>query len=137
MECLILSYHDPKFEEGRTIRESVFMRQSDQLDPICTQYLFSQDGRNIGTARSHLDGDVVKIDNFAFIPEARGLGLGAEAFSLIIRDCMNRYPGQPITVDAQTYLQRFYERLGFLATSDPYHNDGVEHIVMKYNASWI
>ncbi|MFY7743574.1 MAG: GNAT family N-acetyltransferase [Flavobacterium sp.] len=36
-----------------------------------------------------------------------------------------------ITISAQLYLQRFYENLGFVKTSEVYLEDDIEHIQMK------
>lgn len=37
-----------------------------------------------------------------------------------------------IIIEAQTYAQKFYEKLGFAQTSEPFDEDGIEHIQMKY-----
>jgi len=36
-----------------------------------------------------------------------------------------------ITISAQLYLQKFYENLGFVKTSEVYLEDDIEHIQMK------
>ncbi len=36
-----------------------------------------------------------------------------------------------ITISAQLYLQKFYENLGFIKTSEVYLEDDIEHIQMK------
>jgi ElaA protein len=36
-----------------------------------------------------------------------------------------------ITISAQLYLQKFYESLGFVKTSDVYLEDDIEHIEMR------
>jgi ElaA protein len=40
------------------------------------------------------------------------------------------YPGVPIRIGAQHYLQRFYEGFGFRRSSDVYDEDGIPHIDM-------
>lgn len=37
-----------------------------------------------------------------------------------------------IIIEAQTYAKNFYEKLGFTQTSEPFDEDGIEHIQMKY-----
>ena len=39
---------------------------------------------------------------------------------------------QSITIEAQTYAQQFYEKLGFVTNSKPFDEDGIQHIKMKY-----
>ena len=36
-----------------------------------------------------------------------------------------------ITISAQLYLQKFYEKLGFVKTSEVYLEDDIPHIQMK------
>ncbi len=40
------------------------------------------------------------------------------------------FPGTPIRIGAQHYLQRFYEGYGFRRISDVYDEDGIPHIDM-------
>ncbi|WP_224367599.1 GNAT family N-acetyltransferase [Hyalangium versicolor] len=40
------------------------------------------------------------------------------------------FPGAPIRIGAQHYLQRFYEGFGFRCVSDVYDEDGIPHIDM-------
>lgn len=38
----------------------------------------------------------------------------------------------PLEIGAQVYLQKFYEKLGFRASSEAYDEDGILHIDMQY-----
>ena len=40
------------------------------------------------------------------------------------------WPGQPIRIGAQMYLERFYGDYGFVKASEPYDEDGIMHIEM-------
>ena len=40
------------------------------------------------------------------------------------------YPGVPVRIGAQHYLQRFYEGFGFRRASEVYDEDGIPHIDM-------
>ncbi|PDS26718.1 GNAT family N-acetyltransferase [Flavobacterium branchiophilum] len=41
-----------------------------------------------------------------------------------------------ITISAQLYLKKFYEQHGFVATSDVYLEDDIEHVEMKLSSNW-
>ncbi len=43
------------------------------------------------------------------------------------------YQQNTITLEAQTYARKLYENLGFVQTSDPFLEDGIEHIQMQYH----
>jgi ElaA protein len=41
-----------------------------------------------------------------------------------------RYPGQPVRISAQQYLEKFYRDFGFATVSEPYLEDGIPHVEM-------
>jgi ElaA protein len=56
-------------------------------------------------------------------------------FGIQIMQCSIRYTernfkGQNIKISAQSYLERFYNSLGFLATGKAYLEDGIPHMEM-------
>jgi ElaA protein len=61
---------------------------------------------------------------------ARGTGLGRELVRRAIEHCRAVFPGQGIRIGAQSRLERFYAEAGFVATGDPYIEDGIPHTEM-------
>ena len=41
-----------------------------------------------------------------------------------------RYPGRPVRISAQKYLEKFYGEFGFATVSEPYLEDGIPHVEM-------
>ena len=62
---------------------------------------------------------------------ARGQGLGHELLTRGVQQAENRWPGVPIHLSAQAHLQGYYGRLGFVAVSEVYLLDDIEHIGMR------
>ncbi len=62
--------------------------------------------------------------------QARGLKLGRELVSRGITFNLQTWPGSGIRIGAQTYLEKFYQDLGFETVSDSYMEDGIAHINM-------
>jgi ElaA protein len=62
--------------------------------------------------------------------QARGLKLGRELVSRGITFNLETWPGSGIRIGAQTYLEKFYQDLGFEAVGDSYIEDGIPHIKM-------
>lgn len=60
-------------------------------------------------------------------PEVRGQGLGEMLMQEGIARCRAAWPGQGIRISAQSRLERFYRRLGFLPVEQPYDEDGIPH----------
>ncbi len=63
-------------------------------------------------------------------PEVRCRGLGRELMVEGIRKAEVKYPGKPIRISAQQYLEGFYRGLGFELTGEPYDEDGILHVQM-------
>ncbi len=62
--------------------------------------------------------------------EMRKKGLAREAVNLAIAKCEQEFPGQAVKISAQLYLKKFYNGCGFKVISEPYDEDGIEHIDM-------
>jgi len=63
-------------------------------------------------------------------PEARRHGYGKVLIEKGLAFIDANYPGVPVRIGAQHYLQRFYEGFGFRRSSDVYDEDGIPHIDM-------
>ena len=64
---------------------------------------------------------------------ARRTGAGRELMAESIARLEKLWPGRPIRIGAQQYLERFYGSFGFARTSAPYDEDGIMHIEMTRN----
>ncbi len=62
--------------------------------------------------------------------KARGTGTGRELMARSIGLCAELFPGQPLKIGAQAYLEKFYKSLGFEPTGEAYLEDGIPHIGM-------
>jgi ElaA protein len=60
----------------------------------------------------------------------RGAGAGAELMRKAIACVQQQWGVQPIRIGAQAHLEKFYGKLGFIASSAPYMEDGIPHIEM-------
>lgn len=61
---------------------------------------------------------------------ARHRGIGRAIMLEGLRRCAELYPGNPVKVSAQQYLEPFYESLGFRTVGKPYPEDGIWHVDM-------
>lgn len=72
------------------------------------------------------DGGTARIGRVCVAASARGAGLATE----LMHSALELIGPQPCVLDAQTYLTRFYEELGFTRTGPEFVEDGVAHIPM-------
>lgn len=63
-------------------------------------------------------------------PSMRRHGYGKALVEKGVAFIEANFPGAPIRIGAQHYLQRFYEGYGFRRVSDVYDEDGIPHIDM-------
>lgn len=60
----------------------------------------------------------------------RGSGLGRVLVAKGIERTRLRYPGLPVRISAQHYLEKFYGEFGFATVSAPYLEDNIPHVEM-------
>lgn len=62
--------------------------------------------------------------------EFRRTNLGKELMKFSIEKLESLFPGFPIKIGAQKYLEAFYNSFGFVTITEPYDEDGIMHIDM-------
>ena len=73
---------------------------------------------------------LMSIGRVVTAPDYRGKGMGKELMEESIKRCYELFGKHDIKIGAQLYLQKFYQRLGFIQSSDMYLEDDIEHIEM-------
>ena len=68
------------------------------------------------------------IGRVAVREDYRHLGLGREIMDMALAFCDARWP--TVRLSAQTYLQAFYESLGFTPVGESYLEDNIPHVEM-------
>jgi len=74
--------------------------------------------------------DALSIGRVVIPKDYRGAGLGEKLMRRSIAAVTDLYGSHPIKISAQQHLKVFYNRLGFLQTSEPYLDAGIMHIEM-------
>jgi len=118
------------------IRKQVFIVEQrvplalelDGLDQAAVHLLaFSHQTEPIGCARLLGDGSVGRM---AVLKSWRGLGAGTE----LLKAAIAHYKQKnilPITLSAQTHAIPFYQKAGFVVSSEPYLDAGIMHVDMQ------
>ncbi|MBQ4344038.1 MAG: GNAT family N-acetyltransferase [Erysipelotrichaceae bacterium] len=66
------------------------------------------------------------------IAKYRRQGLGTLILKAGIQAAKEIYQAEKIIIEAQTYAKTFYEKQGFIQTSDEFLEDGIPHIQMTF-----
>ena len=64
----------------------------------------------------------------------RRAGHGYELMQIALQHIDRLYPGKGVRISAQTYLDAFYRKFGFVPCSDVYLEDGIPHVEMLRGA---
>jgi ElaA protein len=84
-------------------------------------------GDVVGTLRLVDDGDAVRIGRVATAVSARAAGLAGRLMSRALELTAKR----DTVLDAQSYLQRWYEKFGYAVDGDEFVEDGIAHVPMR------
>lgn len=140
MKQLILkrvTYGDEQ-EAINQIRRTVFQEEQgvapelefDGQDESAQHLIAYRDNQPVGTLRIRpLDDNTVKIERLAVLPTARRQGIGKQLMEAALNLAQDEGYTQ-IRVNAQTYIQAFYQRLGFETVGEEFEEAGIPHIQM-------
>lgn len=93
-----------------------------------------KDGEVVAYARILPKG--ISYDNYVAIgrvvtsKKVRGTGAGIELMTYAVNQTRKIYGDSPIKISAQSHLEKFYNKFGFLHTGEEYMEDGIPHIGM-------
>lgn len=72
----------------------------------------------------------VNLGRFVVRADSRKKGTGHQLLQTALQEISRCWPPTPIRISAQDYLQKFYEKYGFIRISDVYLEDGIPHVEM-------
>lgn len=93
-------------------------------------YLQDDNSKILAYCRLYKIEDTVHIGRV--IASERRKGYGTQIMKIALKFAEQTLHADTIIIEAQTYAKNFYEKLGFTQTSEPFDEDEIEHIQMKY-----
>ena len=123
------------FELLKSIRETVFVAEQsvplelewDEHDQAAYHLLAFENNTASATARILDNG---KIGRMAVLPDWRNQGVGTTMLKQLVDIAIQRGL-ERVTLSAQVSAIPFYERLGFVITSEAYEDAGIPHRDMQ------
>ena len=124
------------------IRESVFVVEQECIyqdidgKDLEAYHVFMQDEEGIWAYLRVMDRGVSfdEVSIGRVISLRRREGLGSELLRAGIEVAKEKFCAERITLEAQTYAREFYEKQGFVQTSEEFLEDGIPHIRMTLDA---
>ena len=125
-------------EEAMRLRERVFCGEQgvplaaerDGRDAEALHVVALEDRGLVGTCRLVFDGDVALLGRLAVDPAARRRGIG-EAILAEAERCAREAGARRVSLHAQVAARRLYDRAGYEPRSDPFVEQGIEHLAME------
>lgn len=93
-------------------------------------HVWLRDGRGLVAAARVYELEGVRIGRV--VTRYRREGLGSRVMAESIRVAKEKLGAREILISAQQYAQPFYERAGFVRCTDPYLEDGIPHVGMRW-----
>jgi len=97
------------------------------LEPGARQLWIERSGDVLATLRMLDDGAALRIGRVATAPAARSAGHARRLMERALELAGDR----DLVLDAQSYLQAWYERFGFVRDGDEFLDDGIPHVPMR------
>jgi len=96
------------------------------------RHIFAYDqGKLVAYARIYEHDGVVSFGRITTDSSYRGTGLGKKLMNHVMAILKVHYHDATIEIDAQTHVQKFYEKFGLTTAGDPYIDLGAEVIKMQ------
>lgn len=115
------------------IEQHCIYRDLDDKDYACHHLLAVENGEVIGYCRLVPPGisyDEPSIGRVCSLKRKRMEGVGFKVMTEAMKACETLWPGQPVVISAQAYLEKFYMKFDFQTISKPYLEDDIPHIKM-------
>jgi ElaA protein len=127
----------PQLYELLRFRQEIFVVEQaspyadlDGRDAHAEHLLLRRADTLIGCLRLIEPDPLVRIGRVAVAAAERGHGFARLMMEAALQRAAEVYPHRDVALGAQTYLEPFYQSLGFTTISAPYDDYGVPHIDM-------
>lgn len=114
------------------IEQNIHYLDMDDIDYNSLHCFFMSDNRVIAYLRAFYQNDdknIVKIGRVFTLNHGKGIGNDLMIQSL--RTIKEKFECEKIIVDAQKHAVGFYEKFGFMTTSNEFLEEGVVHVAME------
>ena len=117
------------------VEQNCVYQDVDNNDQTAIHIWLTKGGKTVAMCRICPEGTKLASTSIGrVITMERGKGYGMLIMKIAINTVMERIPAADhIEIEAQLTKQKFYERLGFVATSEPFMMEGLMHLEMKLN----
>lgn len=111
------------------MEQNIVCRDYDGVDLDALHCFITEGEQVVAYMRAFLADGEIHLGRFLTI--RHGEGLGRRLMELSLPAVKKAFGDLPISFHAQRHAEGFYEKLGFVTTSDVFLEEGIEHVIMS------
>ena len=111
------------------MEQNIICRDFDGVDYDALHCFLMEDGRVVAYMRAFMHDGEVHLGRFLTVRHGEGLGRALMESALPV--VKEKLGCDKITFHAQKHAEGFYQKLGFTTVSDPFLEEGIEHVIMS------
>lgn len=114
------------------VEQNCIYRDLDNIDYRSLHIFYESNGKIVAYLRAFEKDSTKKIVQIGrVLTLTHGIGLGGKLLKEGITQIKEKWNPSSIYIEAQCYATGFYEREGFVISSDEFLEDGIPHVEMK------
>ena len=115
------------------LEQNIVCQDFDGVDYDSLHCFLEEDGQVYAYLRAYrADNGEIKLGRV--LTRTHGEGLGRTLMEGAMPAVCRQFQTQTITLHAQTHAQGFYEKMGFVACSNVFLEEGIPHVEMRWTA---
>jgi len=132
---------EPYYADALNVRYEVFTLEqgfdaqldADSIDNYATHIVLYDETQPIATGRLYEDvsEQTYRIGRLAVLASHRNKQIGTQIVDLLLKKAIAQATYRTVAVHAQEQAIPFYEKIGFEVTSEPFDEDGAQHVSMR------
>lgn len=135
---VILAGTDKQLRDAFSIRKKVFVEEQqvpieieiDEHEQTAAHFVLYDFEKPAGAGRFRILDGQGKVERICVLQEYRGKGAGIQIMAKI-EEYAKKLPVKEVFLNSQSYAVPFYEKLGYIVTSDEFLDAGIPHRKMK------
>ncbi len=113
------------------LEQRIICQDFDGVDYDALHCFLEEDGQVRAYMRAYRTEDGhVKIGRVLSI--VHGQGLGSRLMKLALPEIKRSFGSDAVVINAQKHALGFYEKIGFVVTSEEFLEEGIPHVAMEY-----
>lgn len=109
-------------------------QEVDEKDPQAIHVFAEKAGQVLAYARVYLidDGQKVSFGRVVTSKAVRGQGVGSQLMKHVMAAIQTYFPGKPIEIESQKYVEGFYKKFGFQSQGKTFIFESTPHVLMTH-----